>query len=112
MTGVQTCALPISSLTQDQVKQISRFTDNITVLYDGDPAGVKAAMRGTDIILENNLNVRIVVFPEGEDPDSYCKKVGGSEFENFVTNNQTDFIIFKTKTTTILHVETSIHNST
>jgi len=86
-----------TSLTQEQVKQISRFTDNITVLYDGDPAGIKAAMRGTDIILENNLNVRIVVFPEGEDPDSYCKKVGGAEFENYVTTNQTDFIIFKTK---------------
>ncbi len=59
-----------TSLTQEQVKLISRFTDNITMLYDGDPAGIKAALRGTDIILENNLNVRIVVFPEGVDPDS------------------------------------------
>jgi DNA primase len=87
-----------TSLTQDQVKLISRFTDNITVLYDGDPAGLKAAMRGTDIILENNLNVRIVVFPEGEDPDSYCKKVGGEAFEQYIKDTQTDFILFKTNT--------------
>lgn len=87
-----------TSLTQDQVKLISRFTDNITVLYDGDQAGLKAAMRGTDIILENNLNVRIVVFPEGEDPDSYCKKVGGEAFEQYIKDTQTDFILFKTNT--------------
>ena len=86
-----------TSLTQEQVKLISRCTDNITMLYDGDPAGIKAALRGTDIILENNLNVRIVVFPEGEDPDSYCKKVGGTAFEEYIKANQTDFIIFKTR---------------
>ncbi len=86
-----------TSLTQEQVKLIGRFTDNITMLYDGDPAGIKAAMRGTDIILENNLNIRIVVFPEGDDPDSYCKRVGGTAFEAFIQSNQTDFIIFKTK---------------
>lgn len=86
-----------TSLTQEQVKLISRFTDNITMLYDGDPAGIKAALRGTDIILENNLNVRIVVFPEGEDPDSYCKKVGGTAFEEYIKANQNDFIIFKTR---------------
>ncbi len=86
-----------TSLTQEQVKLISRFTDNITMLYDGDPAGIKAALRGTDIILENNLNVRIVVFPEGEDPDSYCKKMGGTAFEDYIKANQTDFIIFKTR---------------
>lgn len=86
-----------TSLTQEQVKLISRFTDNITMLYDGDPAGIKAALRGTDIILENNLNIRIVVFPEGEDPDSYCKKVGGAAFEDYIKDNQTDFIIFKTR---------------
>lgn len=85
-----------TSLTQEQVKLISRFTDNITMLYDGDTAGIKAALRGTDIILENNLNIRIVIFPEGEDPDSYCKKVGGTAFEDFIKANQTDFIIFKT----------------
>ena len=86
-----------TSLTQEQVKLISRFTDNITMLYDGDPAGIKAALRGTDIILENNLNIRIVVFPKGEDPDSYCKKVGGTAFEDYIKANQTDFIIFKTR---------------
>lgn len=86
-----------TSLTQEQVKQISRFTDNITILYDGDPAGIKAAMRGTDIILENNLNVRIVLFPEGEDPDSYCKKIGGTAFEGYIQEHKTDFILFKTQ---------------
>ncbi len=86
-----------TSLTQEQVKLISRFTDNITMLYDGDAAGIKAAMRGTDIILENNLNIRIVVFPEGEDPDSYCKKMGGAAFEEYIKASQMDFIIFKTR---------------
>lgn len=86
-----------TALTQEQVKQISRFTDNITMLYDGDNAGIKAALKGTDIILENNLNVKIVVLPEGEDPDSYCKKTGGAEFENYIKQNETDFIIFKTR---------------
>ncbi len=86
-----------TSLTQEQVKLISRFTENVTMLYDGDTAGIKAAMRGTDIILENNLNIRIVVFPEGEDPDSYCKKMGGAAFENYIQTSQMDFIIFKTR---------------
>ncbi|MCC6720724.1 MAG: DNA primase [Bacteroidia bacterium] len=86
-----------TALTQDQVKQIGRFTDNITMLYDGDSAGIKAAIMGTDIILENNLNVKIVVLPEGEDPDSFCKKSGGTAFEEYISQNATDFIVFKTR---------------
>lgn len=86
-----------TALTQDQVKQIGRFTDNITMLYDGDSAGIKAAIKGTDIILENNLNVKIVVLPEGEDPDSFCKKSGGTAFEEYISQNATDFIAFKTR---------------
>ncbi|MCB9252547.1 MAG: DNA primase [Flavobacteriales bacterium] len=85
-----------TSLTTEQVKLIGRFTDNVTVLYDGDPAGIKAAMRGTDIILENNLNIKIVLFPEGEDPDSLCKKIGADAFSKYITDNQQDFILFKT----------------
>ncbi|NUM32439.1 MAG: DNA primase [Bacteroidetes bacterium] len=85
-----------TALTHDQVKLISRFTENITMLYDGDKAGINAALKGTDIILENNLNVKIVILPDGEDPDSYCKKTGGAEFENYIQKNETDFIIFKT----------------
>lgn len=86
-----------TALTVEQVKQISRFTDNITMLYDGDNAGIKAAMKGTDIILENNLNVKIVLLPDGEDPDSYCRKSGGTAFDEYLKANQTDFIIFKTR---------------
>jgi DNA primase len=65
-----------TSLTENQIKLIKRFTQNVTVLYDGDAAGIKASLRGIDMLLEAGLNVRIVLFPDGEDPDSYCKKLG------------------------------------
>src|SRR5690606_41787681 len=68
-----------TSLTDEQIKLIGRYTDNITVLFDGDAAGMKASLRGIDMILEKGLNVRIVIFPEGEDPDSFSKKLGRSE---------------------------------
>ena len=84
-----------TSLTEQQIKLIGRFTENITVLFDGDNAGLKAALRGIDLILEGGKNVRIVVFPEGEDPDSYCKKLGGAAFEEFIKENEKDFILFK-----------------
>lgn len=84
-----------TSLTEQQIKLIGRFTDNITVLFDGDNAGLKAALRGIDLILAGGKNVRIVVFPEGEDPDSYCKKLGGTAFEEFIAENEKDFILFK-----------------
>ena len=86
-----------TSLTQDQVKLIQRYTSNITILYDGDPAGIKASLRGIDMILEQGLNVRIVLFPEGDDPDSYARKHRAAEVEEFLTKNAVNFILFKTR---------------
>ncbi len=85
-----------TALTQEQIRLIKRFTLNITMLYDGDPAGVKASVRGTDMVLEEGMNVRIVMLPEGEDPDSYSKKVSEEEFKRYLKENETDFIRFKT----------------
>lgn len=86
-----------TSLTSAQVKLISRFTPNITILYDGDPAGIKASLRGIDMILEEGMNVRVVLFPEGHDPDSYIRSVGGKAFGAYVKEQQKDFILFKTQ---------------
>lgn len=84
-----------TSLTEGQIKLIKRFTDNVTVLYDGDAAGIKASLRGIDLLLEQGLNVRTVSFPEGEDPDSYCKSLGPVEFQEYLKLQEKDFIIFK-----------------
>lgn len=84
-----------TSLTTEQIRLISRFTKNITILYDGDPAGIKASLRGIEMILEEGLNVKVVLFPEGHDPDSYVREVGGTLFENYIKENQKDFILFK-----------------
>jgi len=84
-----------TSLTEDQIKLISRFTKNITVLYDGDPAGIKASLRGIDMILASGMNVRTVVFPEGQDPDSYSRELGTSAFQSYLKENERDFISFK-----------------
>ncbi|ELR68525.1 DNA primase [Fulvivirga imtechensis AK7] len=84
-----------TSLTDDQIRLINRWTENITVLFDGDTAGLKAALRGVDMILEAGLNVRIVVFPAGEDPDSYSRKLGTSEFKKYLKENTRDLITFK-----------------
>jgi len=86
-----------TALTQEQIRLIKRFTPNITMLYDGDPAGIKASLRGTDMVLEEGMNVRIVVLPEGEDPDSYSKKVSDEEYRRYLKENETDFIRFKTR---------------
>jgi len=86
-----------TSLTQEQVRLIKRFTQNITILYDGDAAGIKASIRGIDLVLEEGMNVKIVLLPDGEDPDSYSKKVSNEEFRNFLKENETDFIRFKTQ---------------
>lgn len=85
-----------TSLTVEQIKLIHRFTKNITILYDGDFAGIKASFRGIDLILEEGMNVRVLLFPDGDDPDSYSKKVTSEEFINFIKNNSKDFISFKT----------------
>ena len=86
-----------TSLTQEQVRLIKRFTPNITILYDGDAAGIKASIRGIDIVLEEGMNVRIVLLPDGEDPDSYSKKVSNEEFTKYIKDHETDFIRFKTQ---------------
>jgi len=84
-----------TSLTQEQVRLIKRFTQNITILYDGDPAGIKASIRGIDLVLEEGMNVKIVLLPDGEDPDSYSKKVSNEEFKKYLKVHETDFIRFK-----------------
>jgi len=85
-----------TSLTVEQIKLIHRFTKNITILYDGDLAGIKASFRGIDLILEEGMNVRVLLFPDGDDPDSYSKKVTNDEFKAFIKSNSKDFIAFKT----------------
>lgn len=84
-----------TSLTEGQIKLIRRFTNQVTVLYDGDPAGIKASLRGIDLLLEGGLNVKAVVFPEGEDPDSYSRKVGSQAFQQYLKKESRDFIGFK-----------------
>ena len=86
-----------TSLTQEQVRLIKRFTQNITIIYDGDEAGIKASIRGIDLVLEEGMNIKIVTLPDGEDPDSYSKKISNAEFLNFIKDNETDFIRFKTR---------------
>ena len=86
-----------TSLTEEQIRLISRFTQNITILYDGDAAGIKAALRGLDLVLEQGLNVSIVAFPEGQDPDSFVYKVGAEAFKEYLAQNSSDFISFKVK---------------
>jgi DNA primase len=85
-----------TSLTDEQIRLMKRFTSNVTVLYDGDAAGVRAAMRGIDMLLEQGLNVRVVQFPDGHDPDSYVRAVGGQAFKEFLKAQSQDFILFKT----------------
>lgn len=84
-----------TALTENQIKLIRRFTENITVLFDGDSAGIKAALRGIDMILKGGLNVRVLLFPDNEDPDSYSRKVGTTEFQKFLKENAQDFVSFK-----------------
>lgn len=86
-----------TSLTVEQIRLISRYSKHITVLYDGDPAGLKASLRGIDLILESGLQAKVVVFPEGEDPDSYSRKVGATAFTNYLKEEATDFVVFKTQ---------------
>ena len=86
-----------TALTQEQVRLIKRFTKNVTVLYDGDEAGIKASLRGIDLILEEGLNVKVLLLPEGEDPDSYARSNSNKEFLDFISHNESDFIKFKTK---------------
>jgi DNA primase len=86
-----------TSLTDGQVKQIYRFTKNVTIIYDGDTAGIKAALRGIDVVLAGGLNVKIVLLPEGEDPDTFCKTLGGAAFQKYLDENEKDFILYKSE---------------
>ena len=84
-----------TSLTPDQLRLIKKYTNNLTIIYDGDSAGIKAALRGLDLALEESLNVKLVLIPDNEDPDSYVNKVGTAAFINFINENKKDFILFQ-----------------
>ncbi|GAB5416461.1 MAG: DNA primase [Crocinitomicaceae bacterium] len=84
-----------TSLTREQIRLVKRYTNNITILYDGDAAGIKASFRGIDLILEEGLNVKVVLFPDGEDPDSFAKAHSTTEIEEYIKKQQQDFISFK-----------------
>jgi DNA primase len=84
-----------TALTEDQIRLMRRFTENITVVFDGDAAGIKAALRGIDLVLAGGLNVRVVLLPDGEDPDSLSKKMGSTDFQQYLKANTKDFISFK-----------------
>ncbi|MFD2572529.1 DNA primase [Spirosoma soli] len=84
-----------TSLTTEQIKLIARFTPNVTILYDGDAAGIKAALRGLDMVLEEGLNLKLLLLPDGEDPDSYVHKVGADAFKTHIKEHSQDFIDFK-----------------
>lgn len=86
-----------TALTHGQIRLIHRFTNNITVLYDGDAAGIKAAIRGIDLLLDEGMNVKVVLLPDGEDPDSFARSHSATEFTEFIRQHETDFIRFKTK---------------
>ncbi|MGK2862917.1 MAG: DNA primase [Chitinophagaceae bacterium] len=84
-----------TSLTPDQLRLVKKYTNNLTIIYDGDAAGVKAALRGLDLALEEGLNVKLVLIPDKEDPDSYVNKVGASDFTRFINKNKKDFVLFQ-----------------
>ena len=84
-----------TALTEEQIRLMHRFTENVTVLFDGDAAGIKAALRGVDLVLKGGLNVRVVLLPDGEDPDSMSRKMGSTEFKKYLKDNTKDFISFK-----------------
>ena len=85
-----------TSLTTGQIRLIHRFTSNVTLLYDGDKAGIKASIRGIDMLLEEGMNINVVLLPEGEDPDSYAQSHSTEEVEEYIERNKVDFIKFKT----------------
>ena len=85
-----------TSLTEGQIRLLHRFTDNITVLYDGDSAGIKASLRGIDMLLAEGLNIKVLLLPDGDDPDSFAKKHNAEDFQKYIDEHQVDFIKFKT----------------
>jgi DNA primase len=87
-----------TSLTPDQLRLIKKYTSNLTIIYDGDAAGIKAAQRGMDLAFEESLQVRLVLIPGQEDPDSYVRKIGAPAFRDFISANKKDFILFQLET--------------
>jgi len=85
-----------TALTHGQIRMIHRFTKNVTVLYDGDAAGIKASLKGINLLLDEGLNIKVLLLPDGEDPDSFSKKQSASDFATYIKENETDFIRFKT----------------
>jgi DNA primase len=88
-----------TALSVYQIKLLRRFTQNITLLYDGDEAGIHAAMRGTDMLLQEGMNIKVLLLPDGDDPDSFARKHTAQEFKDYIEKNATDFISFKTRLT-------------
>ena len=88
-----------TALSVYQIKLLRRFTQNITLLYDGDEAGIHAAMRGTDMLLAEGMNIKVLLLPDGDDPDSFARKHTATEFKEYIEKNATDFISFKTRLT-------------
>ena len=86
-----------TSLTIEQIRLVRRFTNNVTIIYDGDQAGIKASLRGIDMVLEEGINVKVLPLPQGEDPDTFSRSMGASQLENYIRENETDFIKFKTQ---------------
>lgn len=86
-----------TALTPDQIRLIRRFTPNVTIIYDGDEAGIKASLRGIDLVLEEGINVKVLLLPNGEDPDSFARSMGASELVQYIREHETDFIKFKTQ---------------
>lgn len=84
-----------TALTREQINLVKRYTQNITFLYDGDPAGIKASVRGIDLVLEEGMNVHVLLFPDGEDPDSYSRKVSTAELKDYLEEERQDFLRFK-----------------
>ena len=86
-----------TSLTKEQIRLIKRYTQNIKIIYDGDPAGIKAALRGLDLVLESDMNVKLVLLPDGDDPDSFLAKQGTENFLTYLKEKEEDFVFFKTR---------------
>jgi DNA primase len=86
-----------TALTHGQIKLIHRFTNNVTVIYDGDAAGIKAALRGIDLLLEEGINIKVILLPDGEDPDSFARKQNAESLSKYIKDNEADFMRFKTK---------------
>ena len=95
-----------TALTQNQIKLIASQTNNITILFDGDPAGIKASLRGIDLLLDSNLNIHVVPLPDGEDPDSFARKTGDQELQEYLKSNTLNFILLKLKFFQKMRVQT------